>query len=265
MERYARDQAETADLLIMRERWDLLMEALSQIAPERRSVLVAHELEGQSIPEIALAQSIGEATAYTRLRLGREDLEGAARRLSARQRAAVLPLLVFFMEEERETGQRRERSSPWAIWGSAGLVAAAAVLFCCFWPGRPRPVQAAAGVSMVGAGAGDRNGERAAVIAGRVGTAARPEARPATKPILSPAAVRSSPGASSRVDVRDAGDGGARRERDERVYIEVARERLAAGRAGATRQVLRSHARAFPGGGYPGERASLSARAAPRP
>ncbi len=58
--------------------------AMSQIEPERRAVLLLAELEECSVPEIAEALSIPLNTAYSRLRLGREDLRATIRRMRAR-------------------------------------------------------------------------------------------------------------------------------------------------------------------------------------
>jgi RNA polymerase sigma-70 factor (ECF subfamily) len=52
---------------------------------DRRAVLVMHDLEGQPVPEIAAALGIPVATAYSRLRLAREDLAAAIKRLRARE------------------------------------------------------------------------------------------------------------------------------------------------------------------------------------
>jgi len=55
---------------------------LEELPPERRAVVVLHELEGQTAPEIAAALDVPLNTVYSRLRLGRADLNAAARRLS---------------------------------------------------------------------------------------------------------------------------------------------------------------------------------------
>ncbi|MFO0666039.1 MAG: RNA polymerase sigma factor [Polyangiaceae bacterium] len=57
--------------------------ALQHVAPERRSVLVLHELDEQPIPEIASALGIPLNTAYSRLRLARADFRAVVARLRA--------------------------------------------------------------------------------------------------------------------------------------------------------------------------------------
>jgi hypothetical protein len=66
-------------------------------------------------------------------------------------------------------------------------------------------------------------------------------------------------GASAEPGAGIPGNARRERERDERVYLEVARERLAAGHPNAARSVLRAHDRRFPEGGFAEERAALRA------
>jgi RNA polymerase sigma-70 factor (ECF subfamily) len=63
----------------------LLMRALGELDLDRRAVVVMHDLDGQPAPDIATALDIPLATAYSRLRLGREDLSAAVKRLRARE------------------------------------------------------------------------------------------------------------------------------------------------------------------------------------
>ena len=60
----------------------LLMKALDLIDFDRRVVLVMHDLDEVSMPEIAAALDIPLNTAYSRLRLARADVLTAVRRLS---------------------------------------------------------------------------------------------------------------------------------------------------------------------------------------
>ncbi|HVJ90987.1 MAG TPA: RNA polymerase sigma factor [Labilithrix sp.] len=60
----------------------LLMRALDELDLDRRAVLVLHEWDGEPIPSVARALEIPLNTAYSRLRLAREDLAVAVRRLS---------------------------------------------------------------------------------------------------------------------------------------------------------------------------------------
>jgi RNA polymerase sigma-70 factor (ECF subfamily) len=62
-----------------------IMRVLEELDLDRRAVLVMHDLEGQTVPEIAAALTIPVATAYSRLRLAREDLSAAIKRLRARE------------------------------------------------------------------------------------------------------------------------------------------------------------------------------------
>ncbi|MEP7124253.1 MAG: sigma-70 family RNA polymerase sigma factor [Byssovorax sp.] len=55
----------------------LVIQALGEIKLEQRIVLVMHDIEEHSMPEIAAALSIPLNTAYSRLRLAREKLKEA--------------------------------------------------------------------------------------------------------------------------------------------------------------------------------------------
>lgn len=63
---------------------DLLDEALDQLAPELRTVLVLFELEGMTAPEIAAIVGVPLGTAASRLRRAREEFQGVVKRLMAR-------------------------------------------------------------------------------------------------------------------------------------------------------------------------------------
>jgi RNA polymerase sigma-70 factor (ECF subfamily) len=62
-----------------------VMRVLDELDLDRRGVLVMHDLEGHPVPEIAAALAIPVATAYSRLRLAREDLAAAIKRFRARE------------------------------------------------------------------------------------------------------------------------------------------------------------------------------------
>jgi len=62
-----------------------VMRVLDELELDRRAVLVMHDLEDHPVPEIAAALAIPVATAYSRLRLAREDLAAAIKRLRARE------------------------------------------------------------------------------------------------------------------------------------------------------------------------------------
>jgi RNA polymerase sigma-70 factor (ECF subfamily) len=85
----APEQADTTpfadEQLITRQELELAELALSCMALERRAVLLLHEVEGHSVPEIADSLSIPLNTAYSRLRLARQEYEQAVRRLRAQR------------------------------------------------------------------------------------------------------------------------------------------------------------------------------------
>lgn len=63
---------------------DLVLRALDGLDFDRRVVLVMHDLEGFSAPEIAAELAINLNTVYSRIRLAREDFQSALARLSAK-------------------------------------------------------------------------------------------------------------------------------------------------------------------------------------
>jgi len=63
----------------------LVVEALDALDLDRRAVLVMHDIDGHSIPDVADALSIPLNTAYSRLRIAREQFRAAIHRLRARQ------------------------------------------------------------------------------------------------------------------------------------------------------------------------------------
>lgn len=60
-----------------------VLAALDTMEFDRRAILVMHDLDGHSVPDIALGLSVPLNTAYSRLRLARKDFETAIRRGSA--------------------------------------------------------------------------------------------------------------------------------------------------------------------------------------
>jgi RNA polymerase sigma-70 factor (ECF subfamily) len=80
------DAAPPADeRLAAEEARRLVIAALDDVELHRRAVLVLHDLDGQSMPEIAHALAIPLNTAYSRLRLAREQLRAAVTRRSLRR------------------------------------------------------------------------------------------------------------------------------------------------------------------------------------
>jgi RNA polymerase sigma-70 factor, ECF subfamily len=63
--------------LVAEENRKILLRLVEQLEPLRRAVVVAYELEGVSMAEVAASFSIPVNTAWNRLRLGREDLRAA--------------------------------------------------------------------------------------------------------------------------------------------------------------------------------------------
>jgi RNA polymerase sigma-70 factor, ECF subfamily len=72
--------------LLQQERRELARAALDEVELNRRAVFILHELDGFAIPEVASSLEIPLATAYSRLRLAREDFALITRRLRSRQR-----------------------------------------------------------------------------------------------------------------------------------------------------------------------------------
>jgi RNA polymerase sigma-70 factor (ECF subfamily) len=64
----------------------LVTAALETLDMDKRAVLVLHDLDGSSVPEIAAALGIPEGTAYSRLRAAREHLTQALRRQRLREK-----------------------------------------------------------------------------------------------------------------------------------------------------------------------------------
>ena len=86
-QREAADAApDPADQLLASERRQLAWAALEELELNQRAVFILHELDGCSIPKVAEHLGIPLSTAYSRLRLAREDFARAARRLRSRQR-----------------------------------------------------------------------------------------------------------------------------------------------------------------------------------
>jgi RNA polymerase sigma-70 factor (ECF subfamily) len=69
------------DALIVREDRELALRALDCVELERRAVFVLHEVDGVGIPGVASALGIPVNTAYSRLRLARQEFDAAVRRL----------------------------------------------------------------------------------------------------------------------------------------------------------------------------------------
>jgi RNA polymerase sigma-70 factor (ECF subfamily) len=77
--------ASQADAILRREALSRLDAALETIDLGRRTVLVLHEIEEMTAPEIAQVLGIPLNTVYSRLRVGRAELEAALTDLLARE------------------------------------------------------------------------------------------------------------------------------------------------------------------------------------
>ena len=69
------------DALMLREDRELALRALECVDLDRRAVFVLHEVDGVAIPEVAGALKIPTNTAYSRLRLARQEFDAAVRRM----------------------------------------------------------------------------------------------------------------------------------------------------------------------------------------
>jgi RNA polymerase sigma-70 factor, ECF subfamily len=68
-----------------RQALDLVWTALQQLDLDRRAIFVLHDVEGYSVPEVASALAIPLNTAYSRLRLARDQFAKSMQRLRLRQ------------------------------------------------------------------------------------------------------------------------------------------------------------------------------------
>lgn len=87
----AQDVPDTEESLIEAERKALLHQLLATLEPRRRAVVVAYELEGIPMVDVAAAVGIPVNTAWNRLRLAREDLRSAWARMAAQRGAGGAP------------------------------------------------------------------------------------------------------------------------------------------------------------------------------
>lgn len=76
------------ELLASAEERDMVLRALADVPEERRAVFVMHDIDEIPIPEVARAMEIPLNTAYSRLRLARQDFAKAVSRLEALSRGA---------------------------------------------------------------------------------------------------------------------------------------------------------------------------------
>lgn len=80
------DPSAAADELVTKgENRALLLEALGALDDDRRDVFILHEIDEVTVPDLADALHIPLNTAYSRLRLAREDFARAIQRLLLRR------------------------------------------------------------------------------------------------------------------------------------------------------------------------------------
>jgi len=79
-------QPSPLDLAVLSEELQLLWRLLAELGPLKREVFVLAELEEMTMPEIAEAIGVALNTAYSRLRVARQEFDGAFSRYAAGQR-----------------------------------------------------------------------------------------------------------------------------------------------------------------------------------
>ena len=77
------------EALVLRERQRLVLTAIDSIDLGKRAVFVMAEIDGHTMPQIAQVLGIPLNTAYSRLRLARDEFAAAVRRLRARERGTT--------------------------------------------------------------------------------------------------------------------------------------------------------------------------------
>ncbi len=82
---HADDKPRADEQIEAEERRALVADALLKIELDRRAVFVMHEIDGAKIPEVADALGIPLNTAYSRLRLAREEFAEAVKRITAQK------------------------------------------------------------------------------------------------------------------------------------------------------------------------------------
>jgi len=79
------ERPDSEESFVAAERKALLFQLLATLEPRRRAVIIAYELEGMDMVEVASAIGIPVNTCWNRLRLARADLRAAWTRLCAQQ------------------------------------------------------------------------------------------------------------------------------------------------------------------------------------
>jgi RNA polymerase sigma-70 factor (ECF subfamily) len=95
------------ELLAAEQDRALLLAALDRVPLERRVVLVMHDVDGHAMPEIAEALEIPLNTAYSRLRVARQELKRALSRLAPDRMQATAEAAGDDASADRAAGARR--------------------------------------------------------------------------------------------------------------------------------------------------------------
>lgn len=127
------DTPDVEERLIDAERKALLLDLLATLDPERRAVIVAYELEGLPMQDVAAALAIPVNTAWNRLRLARGDLRTAWRRIAAARGCPDVSLAVVLappcgldvaMRSAFRRAARAALSPSWVAVAGVGLLLA---------------------------------------------------------------------------------------------------------------------------------------------
>jgi RNA polymerase sigma-70 factor (ECF subfamily) len=84
-ERHASETPPADEQLSVRDAHKLVLDALQHVDVDRRAILVMHDMDDAPMKAIAETLGVPVNTAYSRLRLGREDFKQALARLKARR------------------------------------------------------------------------------------------------------------------------------------------------------------------------------------
>ena len=283
--------------LVFEQRKAVLMRLLDELEPQRRAVIVAYELEGIAMADVAVAFSIPVNTAWNRLRLAREDLREAFERHERKRRAhgVLMPLpplaalLSGAASQNAGAGAGVVSNAGSVVSGFQGWLARAGIQLgvkaAVHAPVAAVLSSGAAGLAVAGVVAAvtmrppdvpapEPSGLRAALVVERPaigpapsGSAAEPMSTSGQGPApdSSPPAGTAAPvstGVRRSVPGRTA-PSSAPRDVDfdtERRYVAVAEAALAKGDVAAARAALDAHTTAYPAGRLSGERESLYLR-----
>lgn len=257
--------------LMAAQRRDFLTGLLRDVPQTRREILIAHDLEGESIQQIAEQRAMPPNTAWNHLRLARQRLKDAERRFRARHRGRGVLFAwlaaVFGATEARASEsplQRALRHLRRPLAAAAGVVAGALVLLA---PGDggdalssqacvPHAGACAVAVRAPHATPTDRREQAASSV-----TDAPPEAPAAVEAAFALSAAAHAP--PNRRPPPEAPREHAAARLPEHRLMRQAIATLAAGRDRAAQRLLERHRREFPRGVYARDREDLLRRLSP--